>query len=122
MQLMPDVGRVVSSRLGFPIWDPVLLYQPDVNLQLGAAHLRELSDRYASPVQILAAYNAGSTRVDRWRARTGTDDPELFAERIPFPETRDYVRIIQRNQAIYRALYDWSGGSPDSPRPLPGGS
>jgi soluble lytic murein transglycosylase len=35
------------------------------------------------------------------------DDPELFAERIPFVETRDYVRIIQGNRELYRSLYDW---------------
>jgi soluble lytic murein transglycosylase len=38
-------------------------------------------------------------------------DPEIFAERIPFVETRDYVRIIQRNQDIYRTLYAWDAGA-----------
>lgn len=107
MQVMPDVGRAVAQTLGFPVWDPVLLYQADVNLQLGAAHLRELVGRYSEPVEILAAYNAGASRVEKWKTRTGAGDPELFAERIPFAETRDYVRIISRNQALYRVLYDW---------------
>jgi soluble lytic murein transglycosylase len=39
------------------------------------------------------------------------DDPELFAERIPFVETRDYVRIIQRNRELYRSLYGWAGSA-----------
>ena len=41
----------------------------------------------------------------RWATNTGVDDAELFVERIPFVETRDYVRIVQRNAEIYRMLY-----------------
>jgi hypothetical protein len=43
--------------------------------------------------------------VERWAKRIGVDDPEVFAEQISFVETRDYVRVIQRNEDIYRALY-----------------
>ena len=107
MQVMPDVGRAVARGLGFPIWDPVLLYEADVNVQLGMAHLDELVERYDEAVKVLAAYNAGTSRVERWSEREGVKDPEVFAERIPYAETRDYVRIIQRNQDYYRALYAW---------------
>jgi soluble lytic murein transglycosylase len=61
--------------------------------------------RYDQRARILVAYNAGSPRVERWSKRIGVDDPEVFAEQISFVETRDYVRIIQRNEDIYRALY-----------------
>ena len=107
MQLMPQVGRTVARGLDFPVWDPVLLYEADVNVQLGMAHLAELMERYDAPVHILAAYNAGASRVERWKEKRGADDPEIFAERIPYSETRDYVRIIHRNQEFYRALYAW---------------
>jgi soluble lytic murein transglycosylase len=63
--------------------------------------------RYREPVRVLAAYNAGASRVERWATKGGVSDPELFAERIPYAETRDYVRVIQRNQQFYRVLYDW---------------
>ena len=109
MQVMPDVGRSVAVSLGFPVWDAVLLYQPDVNIQLGVAHLQDLTRRYPQPVRILAAYNAGAPRVERWARKHGTTDPELFAERIPYRETRDYVRIIQRNTDLYASLYVWAG-------------
>ena len=57
---------------------------------------------------VLAAYNAGGSRVVRWRRKGGAErDPELFAERIPYDETRDYVRIVERNRAIYGALYEF---------------
>ena len=104
-QVMPEVGERLARELNYPVWDPVLLYQPDVSIQLGAFHLRELLGRYDQRAYILAAYNAGSPRVDRWSKRIGVDDPEVFAEQISFVETRDYVRVIQRNEDIYRALY-----------------
>ncbi|HEX6105755.1 MAG TPA: lytic transglycosylase domain-containing protein, partial [Gemmatimonadales bacterium] len=107
MQVMPDLGGRLARALEYPVWDPVLLYQPDVSLQLGSFHLQELLGRYPRPVEVLAAYNAGASRVDRWSRRVGVEDPEIFAERIPFVETRGYVRVIQRNQELYRALYQW---------------
>ena len=107
MQVMPDLGSKLAGSLGYPVWDPVLLYQPDVSLQLGSYHLQELAVRYTEPSHILAAYNAGASRVERWAKRTGVDDPEVFAERIPFVETRGYVRVIYRNQELYRSLYAW---------------
>ncbi|HEU4829942.1 MAG TPA: transglycosylase SLT domain-containing protein [Gemmatimonadales bacterium] len=114
MQVMPAVGHAVARALRFPVWDPVLLYQADVNVQLGMAHLAELLGRYEHPVHVLAAYNAGASRVERWKEKRGVEDPELFAERIPYAETRDYVRIIQRTAEFYRSLYRWDGLAPAS--------
>jgi soluble lytic murein transglycosylase len=111
MQVMPDLGGRLAQSLAYPVWDPVLLYQPDVSLQLGAYHLQELTGRYTETVHVLAAYNAGVSRVERWSQRIGVDDPEVFTERIPYAETRGYVRAIQRNQDIYRSLYAWAAPS-----------
>jgi peptidoglycan lytic transglycosylase len=108
MQVMPELGGRLAQALAYPVWDPVLLYQPDVSLQLGTYHLQELTGRYPETVHVLAAYNAGVSRVERWSQRIGVDDPEVFTERIPFAETRGYVRAIQRNQDIYRGLYSWA--------------
>jgi soluble lytic murein transglycosylase len=110
MQLMPEVGERLAARRGFPVWDRALLFQPDVNVRLGTAHLQDLLRGYREEAHALAAYNAGAGRVARWRARPGTDDVEVFVERIPYVETRDYVRIVQRNRALYHALYPADGG------------
>ena len=107
MQVMPSLGRTLARARNFPVWDPVLLYQPDVNLQLGMIHLEELLERQDHPEHVLAAYNAGASRVIRWKDKAGAGDPEIFTERIPYVETRDYVRIILRNEELYRALYAW---------------
>jgi soluble lytic murein transglycosylase len=104
MQVMPAIGKAIASGLRYPVWSPDLLYEPDVNVELGIAHLRAmLSGR--DPLRALAAYNAGDGRVARWSRKPGADDAEVFVERIPFVETRDYVRTVMRNRDIYRALY-----------------
>jgi soluble lytic murein transglycosylase len=108
MQVMPEVGKRVAKGLGYPEWDAVLLYQADANLEIGSVHLRALLDTQGSVVEVLAAYNAGAHRVARWRTRGGAEDPELLTERIPYAETRDYVRIVQRNRSLYQVLYEWS--------------
>ncbi|NNG16847.1 MAG: transglycosylase SLT domain-containing protein [Gemmatimonadales bacterium] len=112
MQIMPDVGRRVARAEGFPFWDPVLLYQPDVSLQLGVTHLRDLLRRSSDLPHVLAAYNAGTSRLDRWLMRPGADDLEVFIERIPFRETRGYVRAVLRNRDVYRLLYSWEARTP----------
>lgn len=105
MQLMPTVGASIAANRGYPTWNQALLLDPDVSLELGTAHLATSLTRSVPPARALAAYNAGGSRVARWIRRPGSDDPELFAEWIPYVETRDYVRIVQRNAEIYRALY-----------------
>ena len=109
MQIMPRVGHTIANGLEFPAWDAALLYQPDVSLQLGTTHLADLLSGYSDDGRALAAYNAGRSRVERWAKKHGAGDPEMFVERIPFRETRDYVRIIQRNRELYASLYGWSG-------------
>jgi soluble lytic murein transglycosylase len=118
MQVLPSVGGSLARVAGVAPWDPVLLYEPEVNLLLGTRHLRNYFARYAGGAAVagdsltmharaLAAYNAGQSRVTRWAGKHGVADPELFIERIPFAETRDYVRIVLRNAELYRALYEW---------------
>jgi soluble lytic murein transglycosylase len=97
----------VAASRGYPLWNPALLFDPDVNLELGTAHLRSSLRPGTAPATALAAYNAGASRVARWMQRPGAEDPELFTEWIPYAETRDYVRIVQRNAAVYGAMYGW---------------
>ncbi|MEP6618198.1 MAG: transglycosylase SLT domain-containing protein [bacterium] len=105
MQLLPSVGASIASAHGYPLWNVALLLEPDVSLELGTAHLASSLKRGAPPARALAAYNAGGSRLARWLQRPDVDDPEVFTEWIPFVETRDYVRIVQRNADVYRALY-----------------
>ncbi len=116
MQVMPSVGKELGRHFGFTDLDPALLWQPELNISLGMRHFGNALKRYPEPERALAAYNAGQSRVNRWTATllsganneavtAPLDDVELFVERIPFIETRDYVRIVIRNAAMYRMLY-----------------
>jgi soluble lytic murein transglycosylase len=107
MQVLPSVGADIARARGMTSYERVLLYQPDVNVRLGMAHLDAMLRQYPRVEYALAASNAGGAPVRRWRQKRGSDDPELFIERIPYDETRDYVRTLLRNQAMYRTLYGW---------------
>lgn len=106
MQLMPGTALQVARRLGLE-WQEDLLAVADANLHVGAAHLSSLLRRYrGNEIFALAAYNAGGRPVDQWRQRwTPAHDWVQFVERIPYPETRAYVRTVVRNRTLYRALY-----------------
>ena len=108
LQVEPGTGIAGARVLGFPDFDPALLWVADVNLAIGMHHFAVALTRYPEVERALAAYNAGSTPVDRWSQSLldgDRRDMELFVERIPFVETRNYVRAIERNLAVYRMLY-----------------
>jgi soluble lytic murein transglycosylase len=106
MQIMPATGTSLARELGVSGFRTGRLTEPELNLRMGTRYLATMLGRYGGRTgDALVAYNAGPTRMARWRSFPEHGDPELFAERIPFTETRDYVRIVQANAAIYRALY-----------------
>ena len=107
MQLMPSVAKSIASSLGISPWSTSRLFDPGINITLGVHHLAPLVRHEPDLPRALAAYNAGQSRVARWNHRAGTSDPEVFTERIPFPETRDYVKSVLRNREWYQALYPW---------------
>lgn len=107
MQLMPSVASAIAKAKGLTPWSSERLYDPGTNIILGIAHLAPLLKHQPNTVRALAAYNAGESRIVRWSRRPGADDPEVFTERIPFAETREYVKSILRNRSMYEALYRW---------------
>lgn len=106
MQIMPGTGTSLARELGVGSFRTGRLTEPELNVRMGTRYLATMLARYGGrTTDALVAYNAGPTRMARWRAFPEYGDAELFTERIPFTETRDYVRIVQTNAAIYRALY-----------------
>jgi soluble lytic murein transglycosylase len=106
MQVMPNTGKALARTAGIDRFGVELLERPEINLHLGVQYVAELMERYGSRItSVLAAYNAGPHRVSRWSNFPEYRDEELFAERIPFAETRDYVKVVQQNARIYAALY-----------------
>ena len=114
MQLMPGTARDIARRSGVEWerqWDRV----PDANLHLGTAHLSGLLNHYGDVAPALAAYNAGGRPVTQWLRHPEAADPYRFVERIPYVETRGYVRAVLRNQALYRALYPRTSAPASTP-------
>jgi soluble lytic murein transglycosylase len=106
MQVMPSIGRQLAEGRRLGPWDPSLLDDPGINLSLGVAHLATFQAQEGGGLErTLAAYNAGPSRVRLWATKRGADDPEVFVERIPFTDTRDYVRAIVHGRNVYAALY-----------------
>jgi soluble lytic murein transglycosylase len=106
MQLMPATARLVARRLGVTDYAPERIAQPDLNLRLGTGYLKlVLDDLGGNKVLATAAYNAGPKRVRQWRATLEEPlDGTIFAETIPLTETREYVKKVMTNTALYAAL------------------
>lgn len=101
MQLMPATARWVAGKLGFRNWQSSRVTDVDTNISLGTYYLRHVLDRLdGSPVLASAAYNAGPGRARLWRAGQSME-AAIYAESIPFSETRDYVKKVMANASYY---------------------
>ena len=105
MQLIPSTGRQVArqERRRYRTRD---LYDPEINIRYGTRYFKDVLARFNGRVDYaLASYNAGPHRVKRWTGMDMSIDPEVFIEEIPFDETRRYVKLVLRNEMLYRRLY-----------------
>jgi soluble lytic murein transglycosylase len=103
MQLMPPTAKWVAKQTGRSDFRPVQLEDPAVNAQFGTWYLRYVLDRLdGSPVLATAAYNAGPARAQAWRGNMPVEGA-IYAETIPFNETRDYVKKVLANAMYYQA-------------------
>jgi soluble lytic murein transglycosylase len=106
MQLLPKTGKAVAREVKLKRYTASQLYTPAVNMQLGTRYFRGMVDRFGGSFEYaLAAYNAGSDRVEEWLGQGKYRDPQEFVESIPFTETREYVQAILRNASVYKQLY-----------------
>lgn len=105
MQLLPSTAEQVARERGQP--SPAdHLYDPDVNIAIGVAHLADLMRRYGGdPLTATAAYNAGVDAVGRWQERFGALPADELVESITYRETRDYVKKVMGNYRRYQQLY-----------------
>ena len=107
MQLLPSTAARAARRIGLTPPSNEKLFEPEANLTLGTQYLKDLLRRYSNNwFKAIAAYNAGEAAVDRWEKEIATDDIEEFVERIPYVETRGYVKLVMRNHRIYKKLYE----------------
>jgi soluble lytic murein transglycosylase len=109
MQLMPGTAKETASKIGVAYSPAKLTSDALYNTQLGASYLdRQLETYDGSLLLAAAAYNAGPGNANKWIAafgdpRSGTVDPVVWVELIPFQETRKYVQRVFGNYMVYRA-------------------
>jgi len=101
MQLMPGTARWVAKKLGLKDWRWAQVTDVDVNVSLGTYYLKHVLDALDGfPVLASAAYNAGPGRARAWRPESPLEGA-IYAETIPFSETRDYVKKVMANAGYY---------------------
>lgn len=105
MQVVPATGASVARNIGLAGYGGATsLYDPDTNIAIGSAYLRQLLDKYAGqPYVTMAAYNAGPTPAARWLGQRPSHDPDIWIETISYKETRDYVARV----LAFSVIYDW---------------
>ncbi|MDR2636920.1 MAG: lytic transglycosylase domain-containing protein [Zoogloeaceae bacterium] len=105
MQLMPATAKWVARKIGLKDYKHANVNDPDINLLLGTHYMRMVLESLSNhPVLASAAYNAGPGRARRWCADIPLEGA-IYAETIPFNETRDYVKKVMSNSVYYTILF-----------------
>ena len=116
MQVMPATARETARRIGMKGFSADQITDRDTNIAIGTGYLKlVLDDLGGSMPMAAAAYNAGPSRPRLWRGQAGspTIDAAIWAESVPFAETRDYVKKVLSNSTNYAAILT---GQPQSLR------
>jgi soluble lytic murein transglycosylase len=107
MQVMPPTARWTAKKLGLTDFKPQQMTQASTNIAIGTGYLKLVLDSFDGSMPMAsAAYNAGPSRPKSWRGQSGAPALEaaIWAENIPFAETRDYVKKVLANSTSYAAL------------------
>lgn len=106
MQIMPETAQWIAVQLGDDNFSLEKLHEPETNIRYGVWYLAELQREFAgNNILALAAYNAGRGTVRDWIEEG--DWPWTFhaLDKIPYPETRSYVKNVLQNRIRYEKLY-----------------
>jgi len=107
MQVMPATAKWTAKKIGLTDFKPQQITERDVNIAIGTGYLKLVLDDFAGSMPLAAAaYNAGPGRPRSWRGGSGAPllEAAIWAENIPFTETRDYVKKVLANTTIYAAM------------------
>jgi soluble lytic murein transglycosylase len=104
MQVMPATARWTARRLGMTGFTADQINDRETNIAIGTGYLKLVLDDFAGSMPMAAAaYNAGPGRPRAWR-NGPTVEAAIWAENIPFAETRDYVKKVLSNTTNYAAI------------------
>jgi soluble lytic murein transglycosylase len=109
LQMIPPTSAKVAASAGETFF-PDQLYDPEVNIRLGALYIGSLFKKFAGEIPLAAgAYNAGPKAMARWCAQHAGHPTDEFVELIAFAQTREYVKRVTSLYAKYRFLYGPKG-------------
>lgn len=106
MQMLPTTAKEVAGKLGVKFKEENDLFNPELNIRLGTGFLRSLLDKFkGNRVLAIAGYNAGPSRAKQWASERACLETDIWIERIPFKETRDYVQRVLSYAPIFE--FQW---------------
>jgi len=106
MQMMPETAKWVAEQMDDPNFDIDHLEKPEVNIPMGIWYLNSLKKEFAgNEILMLAAYNGGRGNVKQWMSKNDWDMSFAEVDKIPFPETRQYVHRVLNSKKRYEELY-----------------
>lgn len=106
MQIMPETGSWIATQIEDDSFSVDKLYNVNMNIKYGTWYLSELQTEFeGNEVLALAAYNAGRGNVYEWMEKYHWDINFKDYTKIPFPETREYVKRVLENKKHYNKLY-----------------
>jgi soluble lytic murein transglycosylase len=104
MQVMPETAADIAPKINLKKYS---LENVNDNVNLGTWYLGHTHDEYNNNSMLaVASYNAGPGAVGGWLTRFGFKDPDAFVEKIPYPETQDYVKSVFENYWNYLRIYN----------------
>lgn len=102
MQVMPATAREIAGKIGMSSSE---LYTMEGNIRMGTWYMADTKRRLQdNEVMATAGYNAGPSRARKWQAEIPLEGA-IYAETIPFTETRDYVQKVMTNATYYASLF-----------------
>lgn len=119
VDLSADIANTTDSPAKIAEEWPIYLDQPLPSIALGTSLIAEELQAFGHPLLAAAAYNAGEEATQRWLREFGTLAPDVFVERIPYRETRLYVKRTLTDAAIYRAVWGFPAPYPTLPTQMP---
>ncbi len=105
MQIMPETAEWIAQQNNIEDFKLEELHDPEINIKFGSWYIANLMQEYQELPLAVAAYNAGRGKVGSWIEENIWDGNPEELEKIPFAETREYVRNVLKNYEAYRAIY-----------------
>lgn len=102
-QVMPETGEYIAKLLKDDDYNENSLFDAETNIKYGSFYLAKLDKDFNGDLEaVIASYNGGEGNVRKWMSE---NNGHLDEEKIPFKQTKDYVKIIKRDYKIYDYLY-----------------